>query len=449
MADKNEINMITQKPKIYADYQSFQGNTFESNIKSINNLYLGQGIKISEVPFIIKEDKSNKNYIAVNRINIKTQIEEKIVYIPKKFIYIVFYFHNSIFYINKNNSLLIFKFESDKCIKFEVQHKKDHKSEITNGKNLKDIDLNSVFTSLKRMNESNKIKEKYEILTKILNEDLKEQLNIENPKSFSNKKSYVFNLNSLEYKCEVKSIEIEVDDIGVIRERIQLIKGQISLEKGINSLIQYVQLKKEGNDNKIKEKNLINNTFKCPIIYKNFDDDTIHDNQTIITEIKSGFDLENVKDQLVDRIEIINKCLFNEGEWPQYFIGLINLESKDVDKLQQFLKVNLNLNKKSLIISVVDSEYFGLDLSCEIHNEYLLYKKLNNMEKKLDDTNQKLDETNQKLDETNQKLDDTQRDVKNLNKKFDILIEFLKLTNPKIDIYFQKLKKIENEEKKS
>ena len=421
-----------KKPDIYADYQSFQGSTFESNIKSINNLYLGQGIKISDVPFIIKDEKSNKNYIAVNQINIKTQMEEKTIYIPKKFLYIVFYFNNSIFYINRNNTLIIFKIESDKCLKFEIEHKKNQKNEITKAKHLQGIDLNNIFSSLKRMNESNRIKDKYEILTKILIEYLKEILDIKNPKSFSNKITYEFKFNYLDYKCEVKSIEIEVDSIGVIREKIMLPKGEISLESGINSLIQYVQLKKEGNNKKINEKNFINNTFNCPIIYKNFYESEIQENQTIITEIKSGFDLESVEKQLVDRIDIVSKCLFEEGERPQYFIGLINLDSNDANKLQQFLKLNISLKRKSLIVSVVDKEYFGLDLSCEIHNEYLLYKKLNSMEKKLDDTQTEVGIINKKLD--------------NLSNN---IIEILKLLNPKIgDIFIQKLKKKENEEKK-
>lgn len=107
------------------------------------------------------------------------------------------------------------------------------------------------------MNESNRIKDKYEILTKILIEYLKEILDIKNPKSFSNKITYEFKFNYLDYKCEVKSIEIEVDSIGVIREKIMLPKGEISLESGINSLIQYVQLKKEGNNKKINEKILL------------------------------------------------------------------------------------------------------------------------------------------------------------------------------------------------
>ena len=456
MIDKNEINMNSKeqkKPAIYADYLSFQGSTFESNIKSVNNLYLGQGIKISDVPFIIKEEKSNKYYLAVNQINIYTQMEQKTIYIPKKFLYIAFYFNNSIFYINRNNTLIIFKIESDRCLKFELEHKKKQKNETTKCKHLEGIDLKNIFSSLKQMNECNRIKDRYEILTKILNEYLKEKLDIENPKSFNNKITYEFKYNCLDYKCEVKSIEIEVDDIGVIREKIMLPKGEISLKTGISSLIKYVQLKKEGNSKKIKETNIINNTFNCPILYKNFYEGEIQENQTIITEIKSGFDLEGVEKQLVNRIDIVSKCLFEEGERPQYFIGLINLDSKDENKLQKYLEQNISFDKKSLIISIVDKEYFGLDLSCEIHNEYLIYKKLNGMEKKLNDTqtevekiNKKLDDNQTEIEKINKKLDNTQNDVNYLSNN---IAEILKLLNPKIgDIFIQKLKKKENEEKK-
>ena len=83
------------------------------------------------------------------------------------------------------------------------------------------------------MNESTNAKEKYEILTQILNKNLKEQLNIESPKEFSSKKTYAFKFNNLNYELEIKSIEIEVDDIGVIREKIFLPKGEINLKSGI------------------------------------------------------------------------------------------------------------------------------------------------------------------------------------------------------------------------
>ena len=82
-------NTETKQSKIYADYKGFQGDTFENNIKSINKLHLGQNIKISDVPFIIKPMNSNKYYLAANRIILKSQMEKNIFYITKKFIYLV------------------------------------------------------------------------------------------------------------------------------------------------------------------------------------------------------------------------------------------------------------------------------------------------------------------------------------------------------------------------
>ena len=83
--------------KMYEDYKSFQGISFENNVNSINHLYFGQGLKISDIPFIIKEENSDKNILAVNRIKIKSQTFDKTICYPKKCIHIVFYFDNSIF----------------------------------------------------------------------------------------------------------------------------------------------------------------------------------------------------------------------------------------------------------------------------------------------------------------------------------------------------------------
>ena len=108
----------TNEPKIYEDYKSFKGTTFENNINCINHLLFGQGLKISDIPYIIKEEKSDKNILAINRINIKSNIVDKTICYPKKCIHIVFYHENSIFYLAQNNTLEIYKLEKNNIAKY-------------------------------------------------------------------------------------------------------------------------------------------------------------------------------------------------------------------------------------------------------------------------------------------------------------------------------------------
>ena len=89
MEAENIINLKEKKEeeagnlKLYEDYKSFQGITFENNINSTNRLLFGQGLKISDTPFIIKEENSDKNFLAVNKIHIKSDLVDKIICYPK------------------------------------------------------------------------------------------------------------------------------------------------------------------------------------------------------------------------------------------------------------------------------------------------------------------------------------------------------------------------------
>ena len=182
---------------------------------------------------------------------------------------------------------------------------------------------------------------------------------------------------------EIKTIEVEVDGVGMIREQLNVKKGKISLKEGINSVVEYANLKNEKN---AKAKEFINNSFKCPIIYKNFDEDIIPENKTILIEIKSGFDILSVKAQINSRINIINDCLFKQGEKPTFYIGLINLDSNKIKDLIEYNKdVDFNIGEKALIISCIDYDYCEIDLSYEVNNDYLLYKELKNLETKISD----------------------------------------------------------------
>ena len=179
---------------------------------------------------------------------------------------------------------------------------------------------------------------------------------------------------------------------------------------------------KDEKDNKYGNKNEINfisNDFNCPIIYKNFPDEMIQQGNSILFEIKSGFALKDVVEQLEKRIKIINNCIFvNYKERPVFYIGLVNILSDNIDKEIPNVMKNFNLKANLLIVVSVDYKYCDIDVSSEIHGEYLLYKKINSLEQKMNKMNAKIDnittEINQNNGEVNSKLDNLQIQVQSL-----------------------------------
>ena len=126
-----------KEKKLYYDAGKFKGNTFENNINTINKLYLGIGLKITDIPYIYVDEKDNKTYLAANRFMIKTtsqkndsminaKKEEKITNYPISFIYRVFFHNNIIFYLDqKNNELNVYKLnKNDLTVKKCVIHGK-------------------------------------------------------------------------------------------------------------------------------------------------------------------------------------------------------------------------------------------------------------------------------------------------------------------------------------
>ena len=411
--------------KMYEDYKSFQGISFENNVNSINHLYFGQGLKISDIPFIIKEENSDKNILAVNWIKIKSQTFDKTICYPKKCIHIAFYFDNSIFYLTENNTLEIYKLGKDKITKHIIQQ-----NEVQNRKikisDFKCDKLKEMFEEVKKINKQNNVLDNYEILFHILKDIL--NLDLKRKKARKDTKTFKFNFpfNNFDYSVEIKFIEDEVDSVGMIREKLYLNQGQVRLKDGINSIIEYV--KKKNNKKAIE---YINNSFKCPIIFKNFDEEIIPENKTLIMEIKSGFDFTGVKDQLISRIRLLKDCFFKQGEKPSFFIGLINLDSNHIEKLSQYNNESFDFNENTLIISCIDSEYCEIDLSYEVSNDYLLYKEIKNLSKKMDNMETKMDDK-----------------FKVLDNKFDSLIEALKQSQPGFTLHYNEILKIKKKRRK-
>ena len=178
------------------------------------------------------------------------------------------------------------------------------------------------------------------------------------------------------YTCRIKQIKYQIDETGMIREKLTFAEGKTTFKEGIEFIMNYL---------KYKDKISINNTFKCPILFKNFEEKEIPPNKVIMCEIKSGFDVEELKRQLIERIEAMKYFIFNNGENPLYFIGIVNLDSNNVNKLTKYLDYNFEMKENILIATAVDFKYFDMDLSYEVDSGYLLFKRIGNIESKIDD----------------------------------------------------------------
>ena len=167
-------------------------------------------------------------------------------------------------------------------------------------------------------NEDSNLNEKYELLCDILKKFLKEELNIDKPKTI--KKIMKINFDDIE-NCEINYCTLQLDCTGIIQEQLNVQKGIMSFEQGIRELKTFIDNKKDKN---IIDKTKIDNTFKTPIIFKNFEEEFIPPKKAFICEIKSGIDIETLKTQIKKRIDIVNDCLFVNDK-PSHYIGIVNI----------------------------------------------------------------------------------------------------------------------------
>ena len=390
--------------KKYYDSRKFKGNTFEQNIAAINNMLFGQGIKISDTPFIIIDEKDQKKYLSAYNFKIESKDNKVNINLPETFLQYIFYFNKMLFHFNSSNNLIIIKFINNKCYKYPFPNNfnkdaKCNKEEIK----IDESKVTEIKQKLEKINEKSRLTEKYDILFDIFTNDLGYEFKNERPKQIG--KEYIVNIDHEDfeevYKCTIKKINLEIDGSGKISEEIILAKGNTSFEDGINSLINYLNMKKSDPE---KANYYINNDFKSPIIFKNFDEDFIPKNKVILCEIKSGLAIDGVIKQLEERINIIRDCLFNEEEKPLYYIAIVNLSSESVELIKSYKDRKINTKEKVLFIVTIDYKYCGFDISHEVHGDYLIYKKMNSIEKTGVDTNIK---------------------VTNMEKEFKILIRAL------------------------
>ena len=347
-----------------------------------------------------------------------------------------------IFFIKPNNELSLYKLKNDSITYYNFEPQYSSKKETPKKIKLKNKDELKI--------EKNKIKEisdklvqidkkslntTYETLCYILKNDLKETL-LGKSKELNSKMFYFIKIDELEFTCEIEKDSKEIDSVGHILEPINVINE----EKGIEKLIKYVELK---NAKDKSAEGYIKNDFKCPILYKNFKEAVIPSNKAILCEIKGGFAIKDVAKQIENRIEFIHNCLFNEGEKPEYFIGIVNVYSKNVDKLKKFSELQLEFEDKVLIVSAVDYEYKGMNISYEINTDYLLFKKMDSLKQEIKDEIK--EEIRKEMAAQKQEIKD---EISGINTKIDKILEILKKMNPKLAIPENK-QNIHSEEKKN
>ena len=175
----------------------------------------------------------------------------------------------------------------------------------------------------------------------------------------------------------------------------------------------------------MKEGISYNNTFKSPILFKNFDEEVIPANKVLLFEFKSGFDIEGLHKQFKERIEAVNNFIFNKDEKPLYYIGIVNLNSKNIDKLENYSNYNFNdIKDNMIIIATIDYNFFNIDLSYEINEGYLLIKKIDNLENQISDLKNTMNNLEKKFDDKIASFEEK------MDKNFDNLLKEIKALHP-------------------
>ena len=77
---------------------------------------------------------------------------------------------------------------------------------------------------------------------------------------------------------------------------------------------------------------------------------------------------------------------------------IVNLLSKNVEKITEFSVCEFKEKEKTLIIATVDYIYMGINVSSEVNSGYLLHKEITDVNKKLDKLYDMIDSLNKKVD---------------------------------------------------
>ena len=232
MEQTNNKKQEEKGKSLYCDIGNFKGFTVQNNVDSINKLYFGLGLSLSDTPYIYKNEKDGKHHPGAYCLRIISEKENNIknIYYPANFFNLIFYHDNMIFFIKSNNELSLYKLEDKSCINynFAPQYlakneapKKEMKLIMKKQLTIEENKIKEISDKLTK-NENNSLKSTYEILCDILKNNLNEKL-MAKSKEISSKICYFIKINKLEFTCELEKDLKEIDSVGHLREPINVI----------------------------------------------------------------------------------------------------------------------------------------------------------------------------------------------------------------------------------
>ena len=390
---------------IYNDYYTYFNYNMKDNTENIDNesqksgkteiteKYFDNHEQISEVKinmFLILNYNcrfnnklyncvSKENMIKVKRLVIQkfTIVNEQAVFCPKEYIFI--HYNDIEFNYNKSKFIIDYKrgkiklkkgeqyllnekgFQNNNKFKIEEETNKIIKLESTNSSKLSQSSTGDDCYSYTVKTESNKTSLKDNISKSEQEEDSSDKETSEN--CFYEKVG-----NNTFYRYTFKRCDREIDGIYDQHEAIDLkIKGCVNL---IDELEKLKNTKPYGVKNGI-------------ILFKNFDSKIIEKNEPIIIQVKKGFNIHGILNQIKQNSKIIGKLA--KPALPRYIIGYIctyhgNEETRELKELKNpyknseetvfsHIKEILNLYKINVVIILyADSKICEYPLNVEDYN---------------------------------------------------------------------------------
>ena len=388
--NEKQIEYLKQNllKKRYIDSNSDYNKSMESKSqsddksnKSVDKSYFEKNEQINEVKINIYyslaldlrliRDKNTKYYIFLTENNVvRTKrlviqnffIKNKsIVYKDKEYAFIPIMNKGKDFIFNYNNQKITFKKE---------KYNKGNKMEI--GKE-KLLNINEFIDSFNNPEIKNLIQQSESVET---NEKKKSDINdkksneeeTKTQKTKSSNLSFMTTTDNSEKETEgverfykinkendftrfiFTSYQKEIDGIYNHHKNINLnINNKIDLKEGIE------KLKTEYNDE---------NDLKCGIIYKNFEGDVIDETEPVILEVKKGFRIIDLLNQIKQNSKIFSKFSCDEEiDMPKLAIGIICSDYKDeykeqFDTLYGAYKFDKNISYLDHITKVFNKHQF-------------------------------------------------------------------------------------------
>ena len=194
------------------------------------------------------------------------------------------------------------------------------------------------------------------------------------------KRFYILKNNQIQryifsnYKKEIDGIYTEHKEI------ILNIKGKVSFDED--------SFKNNSYKNYLENNYNINNDLKAHILFKNFDEESIPENEPIILEVKKSFKLYDLLNQIKQISKVAKNLVLqsNIPKFPKYIIGYICSYSEKKIEIDNFTTLNgkykntnktllehdlevINENEIKVIICLIkDEQISGYDLSKEDYN---------------------------------------------------------------------------------